>query len=373
MVTRHPGLLLLWWMVLVALVSALLVFGWTNSVGAARPLTSPGLVTHAVSPLRPDWTLIPPARSEMNETWEAAVHAYRNGEMEEAARNMERLWNVEGEPRILDAGLDLWKVLVAHRAGDWETAESGWKTVALLPEMEVWRHLAATSLALRRHDYELAEAHWSMAAYEDADHPVVHYYLGLLYLNRAAHAHEWNDAIGPVVFRYAAYSPAANNAPAVTAPAGSPLPAVVPNSASMYRRAALEEFTLALDRELDRVYPLVGEEWTVEPELRPTVEDALLALGAERFVPNCHNVLGGMWTATGNAELAEEHFDRAYEMGAAVLYGYRDVADLYEEYGRHFDALRAYGKARDRGLTGADFEERVAESVSRAFLHGWLR
>lgn len=370
MIARNSLLLLLWWMVVVALVAAWLVFGWTDpALGAAPQGEARAAASVAVKP-EVDWAVIPPAPSADEARFAAAVAAYRSGDLELALKLMPWRGDSPHEPRILDAGVELWKVLLAHRSGDVETAERGWKTVALLPEAEIVRHLAAVSLALHKHDDVAAAIHLGRARHLNPDHPLVHYYLGLVYLNEASSAHEWNDAIGPTVYRLAAF--AGEPRAADEEPSAAPLPAVVPNSASMYRRAAREEFELAIEtaRDLNLGAFLVGEEWTIEPALRPTLHDALLAFAAARFVPNCHNVLAGLSLAAGNPELAEEHLDRAYDLGAEVLYGYRDLAELYEETGRDWDALRAYDKARTRGLTGEGFNHRVEAVLVRIFSNG---
>jgi hypothetical protein len=119
----------------------------------------------------------------------------------------------------------------------------------------------------------------------------------------------------------------------------------------MYELAATRDLERAIETAVcfDPDVALIPEEWTTEPQLRPTVADLLLVTGATNFERNAHHMLGYLFIERGALEVAEEHLDQAKDLGAEVPYLFNDLGEEYEAEGRHADAARAYLKAVGNG------------------------
>jgi tetratricopeptide (TPR) repeat protein len=314
----------LWWFVLVA-VAAVLSMMLARTMGAQSPV--PPQDSSAMAPIPPMSSAEP-----WSSLWCNAVQAYRTGNAELAATSFDALVAASpGEPKVVDPALRIWQALAAQRVWDLKGAVAGWEELTLPPETQVWRHLALAAGYLEQGRLGKASAALDAAWDADPKCPVLHYYIGLYNLEEALRGRDWPDAAVATPFRWASFG----------------RPQVVPNSASMYRRAAIEHLTQAVEfsRTMSWNLPLVPEEWTVEPALRPTVGDLLVAIRADHFEGTANSTLANLWLARANGELAEKHLDRAAELGADVLTGYEELARLYESQEKPEDARRAYAKS----------------------------
>jgi tetratricopeptide (TPR) repeat protein len=203
---------------------------------------------------------------------------------------------------------------------------------------------------------ELDEAAEKLMLAEDLEpqNPVVHYYLGLLRLDQARQAYEWNDAMDPTI-RFATYRPHL----------------VAPNTRGMYELVAMQEFGAAIANApyLDRGTVLMLHNQMATLTLIPvTANDLMVALGCDQFEGQAHNVLGAMFLERGAYDAAEEHMDAAADAGLAVVFGYADLGAAYERQGRHADAARAYlkGMENDPGIVRP--MQKVLENFGKALL-----
>jgi tetratricopeptide (TPR) repeat protein len=178
---------------------------------------------------------------------------------------------------------------------------------------------------------ENATAALARAGQLEPDNAVVHYFVGILRLQQAYVADEWNDAEGPQATVLVSHSPHP----------------VVPNTQSMYRMQAVLELedAVRLAPQVHLFRSLVPEEWPTAAVMPPAVHDVLLAARADNFAAKAHNVLGDLYLGRGALEQAEQHMDAAVQGGLSVVYGYGDLAEAYEKVGRHSDAMRVYLKA----------------------------
>lgn len=191
---------------------------------------------------------------------------------------------------------------------------------------------------------QLEEAAAALQSAEQLDprNPLVRYYTGLYLLERAEAARDWADAAATFDIRLAAFDPQES----------APTPWIMPNSASMFRLAAIQELeaAISLQGEVDLAQPLVSMTTFEEPDIVPTVHDLLLACGGDRFVADAHSIVSYLYLERGNADAAEQHLDHATAGGATVIYGYDDVARAYEMQGRYLSAARAAAKSVQDGL-----------------------
>jgi tetratricopeptide (TPR) repeat protein len=255
----------------------------------------------------------------------------------------------------IDPNEQLWKILAAHRSGDAQEALLGWELVELPRETDVWRHVARGMALLQLGEIERAALALSKAEELQPDQPVVHYAMAILRLEQARTAREWYDAIGPMVVRLATFGPRE----------------VVPNSKSMYQLAAMMEFEKALELadNLERTLVLVMPDHRVQATVAlVTVGDLLEAIGADRYEGQTHNMLGMMYVERANGEAAEQHLDAAVKQGANVVYGYRDLAALYELQDRHGDAFRVHLKSLGRDPSLVRPMYKALENAAKAVL-----
>ncbi|HTN74060.1 MAG TPA: tetratricopeptide repeat protein [Pirellulaceae bacterium] len=233
---------------------------------------------------------------------------------------------------LADPNLQLWRILEQHRAGQPEEALTGWEQLALPCETEVWQQVAMALAELQLGQLEPAAEHLDRALQIEPRNPVAHYVLAILRLEQARNAKEWYDAIGPVQLRFAAYRPRE----------------VVPNTSGMYELNAMMELEQAIAHagDVDRTrFLLPPQQQLLITTPAATVGDLLVALGADKFEPQAHNVLGTMCLERGAYEQAEEHMDAAHTAGLTVVFGYQDLGAAYQREGRHAEAFRAYLKS----------------------------
>ncbi len=250
---------------------------------------------------------------------------------------------------------EIWTVLSDQHAGKLDSAICGWTGLRLPEETDVWRKVALAKAYLASD--KLPEA---LAALKDScdgsSDAVVHYLTGLVRLRQASAAYEWYEAVGPRGTTYVAY-----------------VPAVVPNSRSMYKLAALEELTMAV--ELSSLTPLhrsllpIDDSWISNPAaaFEPTVQDLLMAIGIEEYVDHSHVLLGALKLEKGLGRQAERHFDEAASHGYLVTSWYRRLGDAYVEQGQYRDAARVYLKDVRESPAVAPVS-RVFEAVRKGLL-----
>jgi tetratricopeptide (TPR) repeat protein len=239
----------------------------------------------------------------------------------------------------IDVTMEIWMLLADQQAGRLDRALEGWRRVPLPHEAEAWRNVALAQALIAAGDLEAAADALDTARAIQPENAVVHYYLGILQLERAERAMHWYD---PGIVPAARYVSVGQ--PPMVMP-------IAPNSRDMYRLAAAMELEAAIELApavlLDE--PLVPPEWPTAAAIQPTVGDLLLALGADRFDAKAHNMLGYLYLESGAAQMAEHHMDAAADSGAVVVFGYEDLGKWYEAEGQHLDAVRAYAKATTQG------------------------
>jgi tetratricopeptide (TPR) repeat protein len=262
-----------------------------------------------------------------------AVAEFRNGNFREAQSELgvlAREQRDQGQPLYEDAGLQLWRTLTAQARGETAAAIHGWRNAELEMPAEIWRQIGLAAAWLDRGELDQAAQALDNAWELDKENAMVRYYYALLHLERGHRSADWLDATAKP-FRLAAWR----------------RPEVVPNSAAMYRLAAIGDLERALENasELTTGAPLVTRDRTVVPELCPQVSDLMHAIGAKNFEAKSHVMLGQLFLEGDNMELAEKHFDEAAMLGNLTPYGYREVAQGYERELRYLSAARASGKA----------------------------
>ncbi|MBP90616.1 MAG: hypothetical protein CMJ64_28555 [Planctomycetaceae bacterium] len=230
-----------------------------------------------------------------------------------------------------DVSMKVWQAIDAQYHEDFDTAIVLWEAIQMPCETEVWKHVALGQAYLATDEVENATAALAMAEKLEPENPVVHYFVGVLRLQQAYLADEWNDAEGPRTTVLVAYPPHD----------------VVPNTQSMYRLKAMMELEDAIKfaPQLHLYKSLVPDAWPTEAAMAPTVHDVLLATRANNCAAKAHNMLGDLYLQRGSLEQAEQHMDAAVAGGLSVVYGYSELAEEYENAGRHSDAMRAYLKA----------------------------
>ena len=236
----------------------------------------------------------------------------------------------EAPPPKADLAMQVWQALELQHSQKYDAAITVWRTLDLPCETTAWKQVALGQAYLATGEMDSAAEALFEAKDLESDNPVVHYFLGLLRLEQAYVAEEWQDDVG---------------LPGPTLVAYKPMD-VAPNTKSMYQLSAtmeLEEaIKLAPDVWADQ--PLVPADWPTRAALAPTVGDLLLAVSADNFEAKAHNMLSYLYLERGLLETAEGHMDSASNGGLKVI-GYADLGDKYAEAGEHTDAARAYVKA----------------------------
>jgi tetratricopeptide (TPR) repeat protein len=319
-------------------------------LGAAILLTMTVKLAGAANPQPPRF--LPELRTE----WQEAVNQFRGENFAEARARLEHVqlriepWNRPEAP--VDRGLALWNILTLQGRGEYEQAMREWAAVELPGETLVWKHIGLAAMHLERTELDEAAEQLAIAQLLEPENAVVHYYLGILHIQEADQAIDWPDYGQVAKVRWVVHRPD-----------------VVPNTKGMYELAAIVELERAVEAAgcLDRELALIPEDWTTEPELRPTVGDVLLALAATEFEPNAHQMLGHLFLDQGALEVAEEHLDEAKKLGAQVPFIYNELGEEYEAAGRHADAARAYFKAVGNGPDRVGALMRFFDNMGNSF------
>jgi tetratricopeptide (TPR) repeat protein len=270
--------------------------------------------------------------------WQETVNKFRGGNFTEARDRMQSVrdrlapWMPLEQP--VDRGMLVWSALAAQACGQPDRAMIQWGHIELAGGMRAWKHLAITAIHLERGHNDDAAEELAKAQLIQPDNALVHYYLGILHLQQAENAIDWPDYVRTPTFRFAVYTPN-----------------VSPNTKGMYQLAATMELEHAINgaRKIDGELPLIPMEWNTSEAFYPTVNDLLLAMGATQFEPNSHHMLAYLCLERGALEVAEEHLDRANELGISVPFIFNDLGARYETQGRNADAARAYLKGVKNG------------------------
>lgn len=328
----------IWWLAVLTLAGMLTMLLSTRLANAAPPVSAqPGLMP------------------ELRQPWADGVAAFRAGDMLEARdafADAHCYWIDAHGSDARDPALQLWTTLADQTAGDWEMAVTGWQQAVLPAETDVHRYLALTLLYLEHEQVDLAgemlDRAWQLAP----SHPLVHYANGIYNLQVADQLIDWPDGVGPRMVRFAAWKQ----------------PMITPNTRAVARMIAAMEFERAIERaiEIDPHQPMLPFGWTAEPQLVPTVADVMAATGTTQFVSQAHVTLGGLFIERGLTESAEEHLDAAADVGVRIPWAYSDVARLYEQQGRHFEAARAQAKQLRYGVKDLRATMGLMEYLGRA-------
>ena len=259
--TRYAYWDILLWAIIVALAAALMLLAMSSPLQGIKGLTAANAAADSA-------TLLKQRASPEIEAWRGAVAAFRERRYN-AAAEMLALVDDGGERRAIDAGLRVWTALMAQQQGELETAIAMWNTTVLADDAKSWRYVALVAAHLEQGRLNEAIASLDAAWAIDAANPVVRYYTALVHLEQAAVAREWPDYVEPSIFRLVSHR----------------RPPVAPNTASMYRLAAMHELTYVVQTAAQTPWDtmLVSKEATVEPALRPTVGDLLTAIRAADF------------------------------------------------------------------------------------------
>jgi tetratricopeptide (TPR) repeat protein len=332
-----------WWMVVLAVAAlvagAMLATPLYGQTEPTMPVVSSGNELAAMSELS------------------VGVTAFRFGDYEHAR------WHFDRAAQLLPTGVEdhslpVWKALTLQARSDYRAALVAWDAAVVDSPNEVWWGTAVAAAHLRLGELEEADAALDMAADLAPEHPVVYYLSGLLNLERSKEALDYLDAVGPEWFKLASYG----------------RPQILPNSRAMYRLGAMHDLERAVEEAANVCpeLPLVPSDWTLAPDLRPTVGDLMTATGTENFEADAHNILGSLYLDASQEELAEEHMDAAQKLGVCVLYGYADLAENYAAAGRHADAARAYTKAYradpERGSYGVQALKHAVSALRESLL-----
>jgi tetratricopeptide (TPR) repeat protein len=237
---------------------------------------------------------------------------------------------------------EVWRILGLHAEGKYVEAIRAWEALDLPEDSQVWKHVALAQAHLARQQLSQAADDLRNAKAMRTEHPIVHYFLGLLRLEQAHHAMTWLDAAEPTRTRRVAYGPLEG----------------APNSRSMYELAATIEFekAIAYAERLEYDEPLMPGHLAAGSALEPTVGDLLVALGAEHFQAKSHHILSHLFLDRGALELAEHHLDSAARNpeGIVLLDEFDRLAEAYRARGRYQDAARVEQKARRHVRSGSE-------------------
>jgi tetratricopeptide (TPR) repeat protein len=347
--SRQTSWELMWWALVAFLALMLVAVAW-HTPAFGEPYVAP--IPQGPAP--------PVDKEPMLERACPAVAAFRAGNLTDAQREfdaMTRQIRDDQRPLETDAAMQVWRTLLAQARGDTAAAIRGWKDAELEPPAEIWRHVGLAAAWLDRGSMDEAARALDSAWELDKDNAIVRYYFALLHLERAHRSPDWIDA---------------KQSPFRLAAAGRPM--VVPNSASMYRLAAIGDLERALEEapNVAMAVTLVSREQTKVPELSPMVGDLLQAIGAKRFEANSHTTLGQLFLEGDNLELAESHFDEAAALGTTAPYGYQEVARGYERQLRYCAAARASGKsflANPQPTTAKETTANVLRGLGQLMAH----
>ncbi|MEQ8785685.1 MAG: hypothetical protein RIC55_05280 [Pirellulaceae bacterium] len=316
----HLELVLIKWLIIITLASALALAFATHIGGAAEPDKLPNDVDLWSTPMDRATEVVPAAIPDQ------------------------------------DVAMQLWQLLDDQQSGRLDLVIGPWQTIPLGPETEVWRHIALAEAQIAMGDLDAAGVSLANAGRLQPDNPLVEYYFGLWRLEQAERALSWYEpGVQLVAYRD-------------VEPMDEPMD-VVPNSKAMFRLAAMSHLERAISL-ADYVWldqPLAPDYWPTEAAVTPTVGDLLLALGANNFDAKAHNMLGYLHLDSGAADTAEYHMDAARDSGVVIVFGYEDLARVYAEQGRPLDAFRANAKAAANGEGVIGPARRAIENLRQAF------
>jgi len=275
-----------WWVLVAALALLLVVVGTPSAVygDPAAPQASDRQVTEAQPPMPVD---------QMTENWCQAVEAFRSGDFSQAQHALDAIPLREDSFRS-EPALVLWRTLVAQARGDSAAAIHGWGHAPLELQAELWRHVGLAAAWLDRGQIDEAAEALDNAWDLQRNNPLVRYQFGLLNLERAHRSADWQEA-AEVQFRLVGFG----------------RPKVAPNSAAMYRLAAIGDLEKAIEQtpRLALDAPLLMTE-AASPVLAPRVGDLLRAIGALQFKANSHVMLGQLFLEGGNLPLPSNIWTR---------------------------------------------------------------
>lgn len=230
-----------------------------------------------------------------------------------------------------DLGCEISKILEMHRVRNYEAAMTAWNELTLPPETAVWRSIALGQASLATQRFEQAEEFLGRAINSQPDNPLAYYFRGVLRVQQAYLASDWQEDLGLPHTRLVAFTPHR----------------VVPNTKAMYELAAMLDLERAIELacafQTDEA--IVPDRYQTLASPEPTARDLLIALGADKFEAKAHNILSYLFLDRGELEAAEQHMDAVAQGGLEVVYGYSDLGNKYRASGRHADAMRAYLKA----------------------------
>ncbi len=324
---------LLWWLVIVALATALSLIWAVTPAEGSRPRTEPNQAPAATAEPGP---------------WGAAVRAFRGGDLSVAASQLENAAATTAQP--LAADCQVWLALADHSQHRYAEAAKRWHALALSPEQTAWKWLAVAVAELEEHHPLAVDAALAQAWRSAPDQPLVQYFQGLQQLERAAPW--WNQR--------------------VTTPTEV---AADPALADFQLLAAMAHFDQALlmAPQLDRQEVLAVEPAALSGDLQPTVADLMAAWGATHYEADAHHLLGQLHLQTGQLELAEDHLDHARLGGCAVAMAYEDLGQAFSQARRHRDAARVYAKTLLVPSAQAADLARMLHELRQATWGEWLR
>lgn len=343
---RYNYMEVVWWLVLMT-VAGWLALVMLNSPARGTPPTAVPIDDEA------------PARM----VWEGAIADYRCGAFESAAAGFDlaacELTAREADSPYGDDALEVWTALELQARGRLSEAADAWEVIALPASTEVYRHIARAAAYLELGALDHAQEAVFAAMHEEPGLGLVHYYVALLRLEQAAAAHRWHAEPLPAGIVRVSHRPPTDWA----------------YTADLYELMAIGalEQAIAGASELRPELRLIEPTRTEWVALAPTVDDLLVALGAEAYLPNAHHTLGYLLLERGQAEAAEEHLDRAVALGTSTVYGYEDLGAYYEALGRWGDATRAFTKSLRANPAEHGAANRVLKNLLQSIRSTWLR
>ena len=228
--------------------------------------------------------------------------------------------------------LALVQIIDMHRAGYHQEVEALWEQATLPKETAVWKELSLAVADLAERNYKEANSHLTEAARLDANNPLPHYYKAMVALATAERVDDRYDDAGPDVSGYV-------DAKATPSP----------DDPIALRDEAIGSLLRALDcspvRDVNR--SLLNVAWVLPdahslemPLTVPTIDELMSAMGAGHWEADAHWRLGALLMAKNSLAEAEDHWDRAAEMGMNLRLEYRALSERHRASGESLDAVR---------------------------------
>lgn len=229
--------------------------------------------------------------------------------------------------------LALVQIVDLHRAGHHKAVEALWEQATLPTDTAAWKELSLAVVDLAEGRYKEANSHLTEAARLDANHPLPHYYKAIIHLAAAERIDDRYDNAGPDV---SGYVDAAAAAPSPTDPI-----ALRDEAIGSLLRAVDCSPVRDVDRSLLNVAWVLPDAHSLEMPLTvPTIDELMTAMGAGDWEVDAHWRLGTLLMAKDSLAEAEDHWDRAAEMGMNLRLEYRALSDRYRADGDSLDAVR---------------------------------